>query len=519
MLTSLLIQLGTLAVTSLAAPTDSKVSVIEQLQKRQNGTDSTAVLSLPHIYTSDWPQFANETTRWSTYSAPTFDLILIPETEEEISNALALFSQNSIPFFAQGGGHGYSPTLGVIQNAVMVKMERFNQIRFNDDHSVSVGGAARFRDLVSDLYGAGRELTVGSCVCVGSTGAMLGGGHGRLQGKHGLTSDALRSIRMVLWNGTVVEASESANSDLFWAMRGAGHNFGIVTESTYETYPQENNGMHYNADMVFTSDSLESLVKTINTLIPNQDPALALDFIFFTDPSTLTPVVYLNLVYAGPQARAQRYADLFASTKKRSGANSGKGSGKIERLSVNATMVNFGQLNDAAAGGTITAACATGSRQNTYTTTMRTLDVASVRKLFDSYGSFVKQNPLAAGSLVLFEIFGQKAVDARPDNYTAYPHRGFSNILTLIEMIYTDDAVADAADAWAHQWRDTLTSPRISGYKQQRVYENYAHGDEPLGSIYGFERWRKEKLTSLKNAFDPNDFFNGYHNIPHEVNW
>lgn len=437
---------------------------------------------------------------------------------------LGYLSSHDIPYFAQGGGHGYSPTLSVIQNAVMVKMERFDSIIMNDDMSVTVGGAVRFGSLISALHAAGREMTVGSCICVGSTGAMLGGGHGRLQGKHGLTSDALRSVRMVLWNGTMIEASETVNSDLFWGLRGAGHNFGVVVESTYETFPQENDGMHYTADMVFTDDSVEGVIEVINSLIPNQDRALAMDLIFFADTTTLEPVLYLNLVYAGPQAEGQQYADLFASG---GSANGTAGTGKagsnstapITRVSIDASEVPFDRLDNVTAGGTITAACATGSRQNTYTANLRSFDVSTVRQLYDSYGAFVKANPLAAGSLVLVEIFGQEGVEAKPDNFSAYPNRGFSNALALLEMIYTDDSVANAADTWARQWRDTLAKPDISGYSQQHVYENYAHGDEPLEAIYGYDEWRKERLTTLKNEFDPKDNFNGFHNIPLKGGW
>jgi len=374
---------------------------------------------------------------------------------------------------------------------------------------VTVGGAVRYSDLVQTLYNAGRELTVGSCVCVGSTGAMLGGGHGRLQGKHGLTSDALIKIRIVLWNGRIVEASEKVNSDLFWAVRGAGHNFGVVIESTYQTYPLENNGNHYNADMVFTGDSLEGVTNTINSLIPHQDPALAMDFLIFTDPSTLTPIVYLNLVYAGPQSKGQQYADRFASNNQT----------KITRLSVDASVVKWVDLNNVAAGGAITAACATGLRQNTYTVNLKTFDVAIIRNLYNSYGAFVKANPLAAGSLILFEVFSQQGITARPDNFSAYPNRGSANVLGLLEMTYTDDNVAKAADAWAHQWRDTLAAPRISGYSKLHVYENYAHGDEPLGAIYGYDEWRRQRLTAAKKKYDPRDSFNGYHNIPLNGKW
>ncbi|KAI0420597.1 hypothetical protein F5X98DRAFT_371568 [Xylaria grammica] len=510
LLTALIPWLCTLVVTSEAAPTSTDYD-----QKPGNASGLSSVIPSGDIYGPSSSLWVNGTTRWSTFSAPTFDLLAIPKDEAEVAETVQYLSTRNIPFLAQGGGHGYSTTLGVIQHGVLINLENFNHIQFNEDQSVTVGGAVVYRDLIHALHNAGRELTVGSCVCVGSTGAMLGGGHGRLQGKHGLGVDNVIKIRIVLWNGSIVEASEQVNSDLFWVVRGAGQNFGVVIESTYKTYPQENDGNHYNADMVFTGDSLEGVTNTINSLIPNQDPALAMDFLVFTDPSTLTPVVYLNLIYAGPQSKGQQYADRFASTP----APPSNNSKHINRLSINATVVSWPDLNDAAAGGAITASCATGSRQNTYSTNLKALDVATVQSLYDSYSAFVKANPLASQSVILFEIFGQKAVEAQPDNYSAVPHRGSSNVLALLQMVYTDDSVAKAVDDWAHKWRDTLASPRISGYPQLYTYQNYAHGDEPLGAVYGYDVWRKQRLTAAKRKYDPKDVFNGYHNIPLNGKW
>ena len=71
----------------------------------------------------------------------------------------------------------------------------------------------------------------GVCECVGYTAVLLGGGHGILQGRYGLIADQLVSARMVLANGSAVTVSADSHPELFWAIRGAGHNFGIVVES------------------------------------------------------------------------------------------------------------------------------------------------------------------------------------------------------------------------------------------------------------------------------------------------
>ena len=117
---------------------------------------------------------------------------------------------------------------------------------------------------------------------------MLGGGLGRLQGLHGLTSDAVRSARVALWNGTIVDASADANKDLFWGLRGAGQNFGIVVEAIFETHPATNTGQQYSSDMTFSADKLEAIFDVTNQLLnPELDPKLSLMIAIGSNPETL----------------------------------------------------------------------------------------------------------------------------------------------------------------------------------------------------------------------------------------
>ena len=116
----------------------------------------------------------------------------------------------------------------------------------------------------------------GVCECVGITGAMLGGGRGTLQGQYGLLSDQLVSARIVLTNGTAVTAAKDENADLFWALQGAGHNFGIVTEFTYKIYDARVNDTWILEELVFASDKLEELFSLHNRLMESQPPELVL---------------------------------------------------------------------------------------------------------------------------------------------------------------------------------------------------------------------------------------------------
>jgi fumiquinazoline A oxidase len=119
-------------------------------------------------------------------------------------------------------------------------------------------------------------------------GALLGGGVGRLQGLYGLYIDAVIKFSIALWNGEIVEASRDFNPDLFWGMRGAGHNLGIVTEATFRTWPATNAGSQYQADMVFALDAVTNLIDAINSLLP-LPPGLSL--LTMASITTATPKV------------------------------------------------------------------------------------------------------------------------------------------------------------------------------------------------------------------------------------
>ena len=125
-------------------------------------------------------------------------------------------------------------------------------------------------------------------------GVALGGGHGTLQGHYGLLTDQIVAARVVLANGKAVTVSKIKNSDLFWALRGAGHNFGIVTEVTYKVYdaPAKDNWLvktfislpdHLGAFYEVANKAIANgygvdrqpagmLVASLYTIVPNVDP-------------------------------------------------------------------------------------------------------------------------------------------------------------------------------------------------------------------------------------------------------
>lgn len=99
-------------------------------------------------------------------------------------------------------------------------------------------------------------------------GPGLGGGFGRYQGYFGLVLDNIISMNVVLADGSMVTVSASSNPDLYWGMRGAGHNFGIVTSFNYKIHDQPVVDWFVET-MIFTADKLEAFFEKLNALGAN----------------------------------------------------------------------------------------------------------------------------------------------------------------------------------------------------------------------------------------------------------
>lgn len=126
----------------------------------------------------------------------------------------------------------------------------------------------------------------GSCSYVGFVGATLGAGIGFFSGRFGLMIDSLMSVKMITASGDHIEVSEDSNSDLFWGLRGAGANFGIVTSATYKLHQQANAGQVFYADLIYPTDVKEDYFNALQALGDNWPPELGACHAIFWDPSS-----------------------------------------------------------------------------------------------------------------------------------------------------------------------------------------------------------------------------------------
>lgn len=227
--------------------------------------------------TPDFPSQIQQ--RWTDINIPSYPYGGIkPATAHDVRSIVKIATDHSIPFFVTGGGHGISDYSSF--EGLAIDLGMFKDVSLSkDESSVTIGGSVKIYQLGQILYDAGKELPLGACQCVGVVGATLGGGIGGLQGLHGPLLDNLESVQIVTPDAQLVEASREENSELFWALRGAGSNFGIVTEATYKLPEISNKGMYLNADFVFPAAANESFFEVMKSFEEGMDERLAINVV------------------------------------------------------------------------------------------------------------------------------------------------------------------------------------------------------------------------------------------------
>ena len=160
------------------------------------------------------------------------------ESADDVARCIRWAGRNHVPLAARSGAHSYGG-YSTVQNGLVVDVSRLDGIALAaDGKTATIGAGATLGEIYGRLYSA-RGVTIpgGSCLTVGVAGLTLGGGHGFLSRRDGLTCDNVRSLRIVVADGRVLDVSPAEHPDLLWASRGGGGgNFGIVTSFRFAVH-------------------------------------------------------------------------------------------------------------------------------------------------------------------------------------------------------------------------------------------------------------------------------------------
>ena len=188
---------------------------------------------------------------------------------------------NNLLVSIRGGGHN-AGGLGICDDGLVIDLAPIKYTRVDPAaRTVTVGGGCVWGDVDHATHAFGLATPSGIISTTGVGGLTLGGGVGHLTRKCGLSIDNLLSADVVLANGKFVKANADENPDLFWALRGGGGNFGVVTSFTFKLHPIDT---LYAGPMLYELSETADVMKWYRDLIPSAPDDLNGFFAFLTVP-------------------------------------------------------------------------------------------------------------------------------------------------------------------------------------------------------------------------------------------
>ena len=163
-------------------------------------------------------------------------LVIQPSSAADVAAAVRFAAQHRLLLGVKGGGHNIAGT-AIAQHGMVLDMAQLRDVAVDADARIAtVGAGCRLRDVDAATQAHGLATVLGFVSEVGVAGLTLGGGLGYLTRRFGWTVDNLEAVEIVTADGHIRSASRTENEDLFWAVRGGGGNFGVVTRFTFRLH-------------------------------------------------------------------------------------------------------------------------------------------------------------------------------------------------------------------------------------------------------------------------------------------
>jgi hypothetical protein len=391
----------------------------------------------------------------------------------------------------RGGGHNVAGT--AVCDGMVIDLSAMRAVRVDPaGRTTWVQGGALWRDVDHETQAHGLATTGGIVSHTGVAGLTLGGGIGFLMRKHGLAVDNLLAAEMVTADGDVVRASAEENPDLFWAIRGGGGNFGVVTSFQFSLHPL---GPTVMAGPVFwAADDTIDVLRFYRDFAAEAPDELGSVVRLGTVPPL--PVIPEDLHWRPAIAVACCYAgavedgDRVVRTLRRFG------SPLADLLAPTPYVVFQGGLDDTVLHG-----------WHYY------WKATNLAGLSDEAIAVIAEHAYRAGSprsyAAMFHMGG--AVARAPREATAYTGRNVQHNIVIDAVWLPEESGTHAASetAWARQFLEALEPHRAGG-----VYVNFLDYDDDSSRVreaYGDQTYRR--LAEVKGHFDPHNTFRHNKNI------
>jgi len=405
-------------------------------------------------------------------------LVAFCADEADVVAAVRFAREHSVLVAVRGGGHSCAGT-AVCDDGLVIDLSLMKTIEVDAaDRSVSAQGGVLWGELDRATQTFGLAVPGGTDSEVGIAGLTLGGGNGWLMGLHGATCDNLLSADVVMADGRTVTSNFNEDADLFWALRGGGGNFGIVTSFRYRLHPVGPTVI--GGAVMYAYEEALKVLRLFRDFASSAPDTLTVFACLICDGDR--PVVAIAACYVG---RADRAEATIAPLRK-------SGTIVADQLRL-MSYVELQSLFDAARPA--------GRRCAMRSNFMAALPDAAIEILVEGF----RTTPSPLSAVILEHCHGAIARVA-PDA-TAFGLR--SNPFHLEILGFWDQAEEDAANL---AWVERLFAD-VQPFNTGEVYVNSLDEGEGhrVREAYGNNYTR---LVALKAKFDPTNFFRCNHNIP-----
>ncbi len=407
----------------------------------------------------------------------------------DVIAALAFARTHGLAVSVRGGGHNIAG-LAVGDGSLMIDLSRMRGVYVDAARRTAHAQAGcLLGDVDRETQVHGLAAVLGFVSTTGIAGLRLGGGFGYLSRRFGWTSDTVRSMEVVTADGRVVHASESENADLFWALRGGGGNFGVVTSIAYELFPV--GPQILGGAIAWRGEEAPAVLERYRRLLEEAPPETVCVAALRTAPPAPwiapeahgKPIVALFLCHTGPLEEGEALVASLRSVGTPVGDTVQRRSYVSQQSLLDATQPK-------------------GRRYYWKSEYLPAFDAAMAAPLVAQAARVA--SPHAA--ILLFPLGG--AIGRLPGDHSAVGNRDAGLVLNVAAG--WDDAADDAANvAWARgAWQE------LRRFSTGGAYINFQTEDEGEDRIRAAYGRNYDRLAAVKAAWDPENVFRLNKNIP-----
>lgn len=429
-------------------------------------------------------------TIWNEMFDKRPSIILQCKNTDDVVRAVQFGRKNNLLTAVRGGGHN-SAGNSVCDDGLVIDLSDISEVKVNpSDSTVEVGGGALIGQVDHATQEYGLAVSAGIVSHTGVGGLALGGGFGWISRKHGLSVDNLQSVEMVLADGRVVNASADENEDLYWAVRGGGGNFGIVTKFKFKAAKIGNEVL--SGPIVKKFENIKEYIRFHRDFVRTLPDEMTVWMVIRkAPPLPFLPeqhhgklVILLPFTYLGDEGEGHRLIQPIRDF----GETLGDGSSMHKWLDWQSA---FDELN------------AHGARNYWKSHHLTGLD----DEFIDIIEEFALKLPSDECDIFIPHMEG--APSRIPSNATAFPHRSTPFLLNIHTRWRNK-----SDDEKAIQWAKDLH--KAAEPFSQGVYVNFLsqEGDDRVKQAYTAEVW--SRLVECKKKYDPTNFFRMNQNISPE---